>query len=110
MKLTMHRFEEVSAAERARWLGLYGPQYRVATLGNCLKWRQVQKHEGEPANYTLGDLGVAMLKPGTKEGIQVRGHNVVWPTHNPDWLVARAPQLTPLELLIAAAQAAADSS
>ena len=97
----MHRFEEVSAAERARWLGLYrgdGSQYRVATLGNCLKWRQVEKREGEPANYTLGDIGVAMLRPGTEKGVQVRGHNVVWPTHNPDWLVARAPQLTPLEL------------
>ena len=32
----------------------------------------------------------------------MRGHNLIWPAHNPDWLVATAPTLSGAQLLAAA--------
>ena len=87
------------AGDAARYASLFGPgpaprQYSLATVGNSLKWVRLEKEERQ-ANFTAADAAVDFLE---RAGAAIRGHNLVWPAHNPPWLVPAAPEMSPTEL------------
>ena len=87
------------AGDAARYASLFGSgpaprQYPLATVGNSLKWGRLEK-SGRPANFSAADAAVDFLE---RAGAAVRGHNLVWPAHNPPWLVRAAPEMPAAEL------------
>ena len=87
------------AGDAARYASLFGSgpaprQYPLATVGNSLKWGRLEK-SGRPANFSAADAAVDFLE---RAGTAVRGHNLVWPAHNPPWLVRAAPEMPAAEL------------
>ena len=87
------------AGDTDRYAALFGAgpaprQYPLATIGNSLKWGRLEKG-GRPADFSEADAAVAFLRDS---GAAVRGHNLVWPAHNPVWLVAAAPAMSPSDL------------
>ncbi|XP_019074438.2 endo-1,4-beta-xylanase 5-like, partial [Vitis vinifera] len=71
-------------------------RFTVATFGNQLKWYSNERSPGKE-NYSFPD---AMLQFCKKNGINVRGHNILWddPVMQPKWV----PSLSPTQLRSAA--------
>ena len=74
----------------------FASRFKFTTFTNEMKWYSTEKEQGHE-NYTIAD---AMLSFAEKNGIAVRGHNILWdsPKMQPQWV----KNLSPGELRIAA--------
>ncbi|CAK7330169.1 unnamed protein product [Dovyalis caffra] len=74
----------------------FASRFKFTTFTNEMKWYSTEKVKGQE-NYTVAD---AMLSFAKKNGIAVRGHNILWdnPKMQPQWV----KNLSPSELRIAA--------
>nr|KYP75278.1 Endo-1,4-beta-xylanase [Cajanus cajan] len=71
-------------------------RFKFTAFTNEMKWYSTEKKQGQE-NYTISD---AMMNFTKKNGISVRGHNILWdnPKQQPEWVKS----LSPLELAEAA--------
>ncbi|KAJ6716480.1 HYDROLYZING O-GLYCOSYL COMPOUNDS putative-RELATED [Salix koriyanagi] len=74
----------------------FASRFKLTTFTNEMKWYSTEIEQGHE-NYTIAD---AMLSFAKKNGIAVRGHNILWdnPKMQPQWV----KNLSPRELRIAA--------
>ncbi|KAJ6905758.1 hypothetical protein NC652_023499 [Populus alba x Populus x berolinensis] len=74
----------------------FASRFKFTTFTNEMKWYSTEKEQGHE-DYTIAD---AMLSFAEKNGIAVRGHNILWdsPKMQPQWV----KNLSPSELRIAA--------
>lgn len=68
--------------------------FSLTTPENALKMPQLFVAEGK-WDFTLADKSVKLAK---LNNLTVRGHNLVWVSHNPGWLATRAPNMSATEL------------
>lgn len=76
----------------------FASRFKVTSFTNEMKWYSTEKIQGEE-NYTVAD---AMVKFAKRNGISIRGHNILWDNHRmqPRWV----EDLPPEELHEAATQ------
>lgn len=62
----------------------FASRFKFTTFTNEMKWYSNEKIKGQE-NYTVAD---AMLIFAKKNGISIRGHNILWdnPTQQPNWV------------------------
>ena len=92
--LTGSSAQPMTAADRANYTRVASSEFSIATAENALKSKQTEPSQGV-FNFTEGD---AVLAFASKNGMALRGHNLVWVAHNPAWLVQRAPAMSGAEL------------
>jgi len=63
-------------------LELIAREFNAITAENCMKWGQIEPREGD-WQWTLPD---ALVEYGSKHGMHVVGHTLVWHSQAPPWL------------------------
>lgn len=67
-------------------LDLVAREFNAITPDNCMKWEPIEPREGD-WQWTLPDRFVEF---GTRHGMHVVGHNLVWHSQTPAWLFVDA--------------------
>lgn len=88
-------FHIIDSTDYQNW---FASRFKYTTFTNQMKWYSNEPKQGQE-NYTVADT---MVKFAQKNGISIRGHNILWddPKYQPEWV----KNLTSDELRKAAAK------
>ncbi|HEX3681017.1 MAG TPA: endo-1,4-beta-xylanase [Bryobacteraceae bacterium] len=81
--------------ERPEFAGLLAAQASIVVPENDMKWRRIHP---EPDRYDFSRAD-ALVEFTTAHGQKLRGHNLCWHEHNPDWLARVATKQNAADLL-----------
>lgn len=86
---------ENCTADISNYTATLGREFSLTTAENAMKFKGTESVGRGEFNFTKGD---ALASFASAHKMALRGHNLIWVAHNPEWLAKAAPSMSATEL------------